>query len=125
MSAIGMCLAPVVERSNLWRRYFHKHVPLLSIASGKLLAIHVTSCAAERNWSKWGWVYQSARRNRLGIEKAQKLVTIQAAHGKKHESGRMRWWFWSTWLSERMRRDEPYLQFSISFGCFLLLSEVR
>ena len=54
----------------------------------QLLAIHVTSCAAERNWSKWGWVYQSARRNRLGIEKAQKLVTIQAAHGKKHESGK-------------------------------------
>jgi hypothetical protein len=52
----------------------------------KLLAIHVTSGAAERNWSKWGQVYSNARRNRLGVDKAEKLVAIMAWHGKQHAS---------------------------------------
>ncbi len=41
---------------------------------------HVTTCAAERNWSAWGLVYTKTR-NRLGIERAEKLVFIAGNKG--------------------------------------------
>ena len=45
-----------------------------------LLAMHVTSVAAERTLSAWGRVYTKAR-NRLGIDVATKLVAIKANLG--------------------------------------------
>ena len=41
---------------------------------------HVTTCAAERNWSVWGYVYSKAR-NRLAIERAEKLIFIAGNKG--------------------------------------------
>ena len=77
----------VQQRSNLWKWYFKQHAPLCFKAAWRLLAIHVTSCAAERNWAKWGWCYQNARRNRLLIENAEKVVAILVARGQKSEGG--------------------------------------
>jgi hypothetical protein len=74
------------RRTGLWTVYFAVLFPLLAKAAVKLLAIHVTSGAAERNWSKWGQVYGNARRNRLEIDKAAKLVSIMAWHGKQSAS---------------------------------------
>jgi hypothetical protein len=39
----------------------------------RLLMFHATTCAAERNWSVWGNIFTKAR-NRLAIERAEKLV---------------------------------------------------
>ncbi len=38
--------------------------------------MHATSCANERNWSLWGNVFTKSR-NRLGIEKAEKVIFIR------------------------------------------------
>ncbi len=50
--------------------------------------MHVTSAAAERNWSIWGQVFADARRSSLGVVKAEKLVTIMAhyRHDKLEET---------------------------------------
>ena len=45
--------------------------------------MHVTSAAAERNWSNWGQVYADARRSRLLVENAERLVMIMAHYRKK------------------------------------------
>ena len=42
--------------------------------------MHVTSVAAERNWTAWGRVYTKAR-SRLGIDVANKLMAIKANLG--------------------------------------------
>jgi len=51
--------------------------PRISIAAQKLLAAHVTTATAERNWSAWGRVYDKTRA-RLSIETAEKLVFVKA-----------------------------------------------
>jgi hypothetical protein len=45
--------------------------------------MHVTSAAAERNWSIWGQIYADARRSSLLIENAERLVSIMAHYRKK------------------------------------------
>ncbi|KAJ9532105.1 hypothetical protein QJQ45_003826 [Haematococcus lacustris] len=42
------------------------------------LSVHVSTCAAERNWSACGWTFADTHRNTLSIEKAEELVFIQA-----------------------------------------------
>lgn len=49
----------------------------------KLLAVPVTSCPAERNWSKWGKVFASNRAS-LGIKTAHKLIDVAQ---NDHETG--------------------------------------
>ena len=51
--------------------------PLVAIAAGRFLSAHMTSCATERNWSLFGNIF-SKTRNRLHLEKAQKLAFIRA-----------------------------------------------
>ena len=52
--------------------------PLLSRAAHGLLGLHVTTPAAERNWSAWGRVYDSGLRSRLGVKTATNLVQIKS-----------------------------------------------
>ena len=65
-------------RCNLWIKYLCEHFPLCAKAAVRLISMHVTSAAAERNWSIWGQVYADLRRNRLSVEKANMLVSIMA-----------------------------------------------
>jgi hypothetical protein len=50
--------------------------------------MHVTACAAERNWSAWGHVYTKAR-NRMGLTLGEMIVFIKgnskAAAGQDEE----------------------------------------
>jgi hypothetical protein len=48
--------------------------PSLAIVALRLLSMHTTSCASERNWSLWGYIYSEAR-NRF--ERAGKLVYVE------------------------------------------------
>ena len=65
----------------VWRTFWINHMqpfsPLVAIAAGRFLSAHVTSCATERNWSLFGNIF-SKTRNRLHLEKAQKLAFIRA-----------------------------------------------
>jgi hypothetical protein len=65
-------IVPVDKRVGWWV-LGGKKFPKLAIVARRLLWRHVTSCAAERNWSKWGLVYTKLR-NRLSLEKAGKLI---------------------------------------------------
>lgn len=47
--------------------------PLFAKAAQRLLSVHVTSAAAERNWSVWGQVYHPLR-NAMGVETASKII---------------------------------------------------
>ena len=69
-------LAPITQRRTLWSSHVAMF-PLFSVAAVKLLSVHVTSAAAERNWSAWGRIYTNIR-NRLGIDTARKMVYIKA-----------------------------------------------
>jgi hypothetical protein len=62
-------------RKGVWKRYGQDVFPELSTVALRLMSIHPTSCAAERNWSVWGRLYTSAR-NALGAERAKKMIAF-------------------------------------------------
>ena len=53
-----------------------KHFPMLTKAALRLMSMHTTTAAAERNWSLWGRVFVKAR-GRLGLERAHKLIYLK------------------------------------------------
>ncbi len=59
-----------------WQTYGRDLYPQLTQAAVRLLSMHATSCASERNWSLWGSVYTKTR-NRLSISRAEKLIFIR------------------------------------------------
>jgi hypothetical protein len=45
-------VAPVAQRRHWWATYMAQNgFPLMAKAARRLLAMHTTACAAERNWS--------------------------------------------------------------------------
>eukprot|EP00983_Pelagomonas_calceolata_P064042 1147949-Pelagomonas_calceolata.AAC.2 len=46
---------------NFWSAKASFQLPLLAYASQKLLSAHVTSAAAEHNWSAWAHTYSFAQ----------------------------------------------------------------
>ncbi|KAJ9533205.1 hypothetical protein QJQ45_018313 [Haematococcus lacustris] len=71
-------IAPAHQRLTWWQVYAQSKFPVLAKAAMRLLSVHVSTCAAERNWSAWGRTFADAHRNTLSIEKAEELVFIQA-----------------------------------------------
>jgi hypothetical protein len=68
-------VASIAQRKGVWRRYgVEAHGALAKVAL-RLLSMHATSAASERNWALWGRVY-GASRNALGMERAKKLITF-------------------------------------------------
>ena len=49
----------------------------MGLVAARVLAMPVTSCAAERNWTIWGQVYIKTRPN-LGLQRAQHLIYVKA-----------------------------------------------
>jgi hypothetical protein len=49
--------------------------PALTEVAVQLLSLHATSCAAERDWSKWGNLYHKYR-NALTIGKAAQMIFV-------------------------------------------------
>lgn len=82
-------IADVTERRAFWRLTGSEKFPWLARAAERLLAMHVTTAACERNWSQWGLVF-TPRRNRLTIDRAEKLVyvrgNLQQQHGAAGDS---------------------------------------
>lgn len=70
-------VAPIKDRRSWWATYMEQDgFPMLAKAARRLLAMHVTSCSAERNWSLWGQVYTKGR-NRLGLTLGEMIVFIK------------------------------------------------
>ena len=67
-------LQPAQARRNWWSH--GTDFPQLRQAALRLLSMHTTSCASERNWSIWGSIYVKSR-NRLAVSRAEKLVFIR------------------------------------------------
>ncbi|KAJ9509496.1 hypothetical protein QJQ45_001960 [Haematococcus lacustris] len=74
----------VVEQVSMRRAFWSKAglrgFPLLAVAASRLLGVHATSAASERNWSAWGRLFTSAR-TRLTLERAKMLIYIKANAG--------------------------------------------
>ena len=62
---------------NFWLLKAASLFPKLTFAANKLLSAHVTTAAAERNWSAWGRTYTSLRAN-LSLESAEKMIYVKA-----------------------------------------------
>jgi hAT family C-terminal dimerisation region len=65
----------IVHRRDLWTSALASGFPELSVVAAKLLSMPVTSCASERNLSKFGRLYDKLR-GRLRIEAADKMVFV-------------------------------------------------
>ena len=72
-----LMVAGIEQRRTWWATHASQQYPLLAKAAAKLLAMHVTTCAAERNWSQWGLLY-TKQRNRLAIATAEKMIYVRA-----------------------------------------------
>ena len=48
-------MARITERRNLWN--WLPAFPELTVITNRLLSMHTTACASERNWSKWGLMF--------------------------------------------------------------------
>ncbi|KAJ9534348.1 hypothetical protein QJQ45_016045, partial [Haematococcus lacustris] len=70
---------PPGQVQQLTTTYGAAMAELLSHAS-RLLGVHATSAASERNWSAWGRLFTSAR-TRLTLERAKMLIYIKANAG--------------------------------------------
>jgi len=69
-------LPPIIERVNFWRMWGKRSFPALADVAVRLLCMHSTACASERNWSAWGLLY-TKHRSRLALERARKLIYIR------------------------------------------------
>jgi len=61
---------------NFWRLWGKRSFPALADVAVRLLCMHSTACASERNWSAWGLLY-TKHRSRLALERARKLIYIR------------------------------------------------
>jgi len=76
-----------INRVNFWRYWASKHCfRVLSRVAARLLCMHPTACACERNWSAWGQLYTKLR-SKIAVERARKLRYI---HSNGKESGKER-----------------------------------
>lgn len=67
----------ISKRRNFWLCTAKPKFPLTTVAAARLLSMHATTAAAERNWSAWGRNYTDLR-NRLSKDRAEKLIFIKA-----------------------------------------------
>ena len=55
-----------------------KSFPVIAYAARRVLSLHATSCAPERNWSHWGRLNRKDRSS-LGIKRAEQLIFVSGA----------------------------------------------
>ena len=70
----------IVVRRAIWscKSSMGKVYPTLSPVARRLLSLHATSAAPERNWSHWGRLYRKDRSS-LALTRAEKLVAVSSA----------------------------------------------
>lgn len=80
---VNYALSAVSRRRNWWRLHAGRF-SLLAAAAERLLAMHVTSAAAERNWSAWGRHF-TAQRASMAVKTGMKVIFVQVNNGTPHE----------------------------------------
>jgi hypothetical protein len=75
----------ILMRKGVWKRYGNDFCSELAQIAVRLMSVHPTSCAAERNWSRWGKVYASSR-NALGADRAQKMIAYSCNNNAQNAS---------------------------------------
>ncbi|KAJ9511091.1 hypothetical protein QJQ45_013156 [Haematococcus lacustris] len=70
-------IAAASQRLTWWQIYAKPQFPALATAALRLLSVHVSTCASERNWSAWGRLFDDPRRSGLDMASAEKLIFIQ------------------------------------------------
>lgn len=78
-------VADLKLRKKFWANNAASTFPMLAEAACRLLSMHATACAAERNWSLWGSTYTKPR-NRLSVARAEKLIFIRG-NSKRQQQG--------------------------------------
>ena len=79
------CHPHTINHVNFWRYWASKHgIQISSRVAARLLYMHLTACACERNWSAWGQMYTKLR-FKMAVERARKLIYV---HGNGKESGK-------------------------------------
>ncbi|KAG1661754.1 hypothetical protein FOA52_004813 [Chlamydomonas sp. UWO 241] len=74
---IKIIITPASSRRGLWTKNLANNgFPLLALCADRLLSVHATSAASERNWSVWGHIFTKYR-TRLGLIKGEMLVFIR------------------------------------------------
>jgi hypothetical protein len=74
---IKILITPASSRRGLWTNRLSKNgFPLLALCADRLLSMHATSAASERNWSVWRHIFTKYR-TRLGLTKGEMLVYIR------------------------------------------------
>ncbi|DBA92818.1 TPA: hypothetical protein ACH3X1_003003 [Trebouxia sp. C0004] len=70
----------IVVRRAIWscKSSMGKVYPTLSPVARRLLSLHATSAAPERNWSHWGRLYRKDRSS-LALTRVEKLVAVSSA----------------------------------------------
>ncbi|KAJ9511211.1 hypothetical protein QJQ45_017083 [Haematococcus lacustris] len=71
-------IASINARKAFWSVTAAKDFPVLAKAAVKLLSVHVSTAAAERNWSMWSLTYSNALRSKLGVETAKRDIYLKA-----------------------------------------------
>ncbi|KAJ9529584.1 hypothetical protein QJQ45_013901, partial [Haematococcus lacustris] len=66
------------SRRAFWSVTAAEQFPILAKAAVRLLSVHVSTAAAERNWSVWTSIYRNGLRSKLSVEQAEKLVYLKA-----------------------------------------------
>ncbi|KAJ9535039.1 hypothetical protein QJQ45_029692 [Haematococcus lacustris] len=79
-AASRVAVEPISMRRAFWGKAGPRGFPNLAVAASRLLGVHATSAASERNWSAWGRLFTSAR-TRLTLERAKMLIYIKANAG--------------------------------------------
>ena len=72
--------SPMSERRNFWIPILGTKFKKLAAVAVMLLYMHTISCSAERNWSKWGLIYEKNRAC-LARERAMKTISLTEHHG--------------------------------------------
>ncbi|KAJ9530811.1 hypothetical protein QJQ45_028698 [Haematococcus lacustris] len=71
-------IADLDSHRAFWSVTVAKQFPILAKAAVRLLSVHVSTAAAERNWSVWTSIYRNGLRSKLSVEQAEKLVYLKA-----------------------------------------------
>jgi hypothetical protein len=73
---IKILITPASSRRGLWTNRLSKNgYPLLALCADRLLSMHATSAASERNWSVWG---------HLGLTKGETRVHPRQQRDDRH-----------------------------------------
>ncbi|EFJ41638.1 hypothetical protein VOLCADRAFT_98396 [Volvox carteri f. nagariensis] len=75
-TTVSVQIAGIEARLMFWSQHMSVQYPALANVADRVLRMHTTTCAAERNWSLWGNIFSKAR-NRLAQERAEKLIYIR------------------------------------------------